>query len=147
MRSTVHGRNGHLQIASVYGIGQEGPELTLCRDIFKLGGDCPGSVVFAYFHGHLFRTVIALFACLAGKSLNMGGFLQINDNPVRRLGVLVAPVGSPESIQIAIQTSLFQPAVPQSPSFGSSDEALRASHPVRSSNSILLASIDPLKMK
>lgn len=93
MRSTVHGRNGHLQIASVYGIGQEGPELTLCRDIFKLGGDCPGSVVFAHFHGHLFRTVIALFACLAGKSLNMGGFLQINDNPVRRLGVLVAPVG------------------------------------------------------
>ena len=147
MRSTVHGRNGHLQIASVYGIGQEGPELTLCRDIFKLGGDCPGSVVFAYFHGHLFRTVIALFACLAGKSLNMGGFLQINDNPVRRLGVLVAPVGSPESIQIAIQTSLFQPAVPPVSFFRLFGRSAQGLPPVRSSNSILLASIDPLKMK
>ena len=41
----------------------------------------------------------------------MGCFLQVNNNPVRWLRMLSAPVGTPESIQIAIQTSFFQSAV------------------------------------
>ena len=146
MRSAVHGCDGYLQVASIYSSGQEGSELTLCRNIFKLSGYRPGGII-AHFHSHLFRPVIPLFTCLASESLDMGCFLQVNNNPVRWLRMLSTPVGTPESIQIAIQTSFFQSAVSPIALFGSSDEALNASHPVRSSNSMLLASIEPLKMK
>lgn len=147
MRSAVHGRDGYLQVASIYSSGQEGSELTLCRNIRKLSGYRPGGIIIAHFHSHLFRPVIPLFTCLASESLDMGCFLQVNNNPVRWLRMLSTPVGTPESIQIAIQTSFFQSAVSPIALFGSSDEALNASHPVRSSNSMLLASIEPLKMK